>query len=72
MNVLSERRKKHKRTAARWHVLRAEQFLKAFPDRRLSTHDTEEVVGYLEKVGRIGRISDWQLARIVGARQILP
>jgi vacuolar-type H+-ATPase subunit H len=58
-------------TAVRWHVLRAEQYLKAFPDKRLSVHSAEDVTAYLETVGRIDRILDWQFVQIVDAIQNL-
>ena len=45
-----------KETAIRWYVLRAEQYLKTFPDKRLAAHSAEDVTGYLERVGRIDRI----------------
>jgi hypothetical protein len=37
-----------KGAALRWHVLRAEEYLKTFPDKRLSEHSAEDVTGYLE------------------------
>ena len=55
----------------RWYVLRAEHYLKEFPDKRLAAHNTEEVAGYLEVAGRIDGMSDWQFVQIVDARQIL-
>jgi hypothetical protein len=60
-----------KGAALRWHVLRAEEYLKAFPDRRLSEHSAEDVTGYLEGVGRKDGIADWQFVQIVDAIQNL-
>ena len=64
-----ERAKKSgvKEAAMRWHILRAEQYLKAFSDKRLAEHSTEDVTGYLETVGRIDRITDWQFVQVVDA-----
>ncbi len=55
----------------RWYVLRAEQYLKAFPDKRLAAHSAKDVIGYLEAAGRIDRILDWQFVQIVDAIQNL-
>jgi len=55
----------------RWHVLRAEQYLKAFPGKRLSEHSAEDVTGYLERVGRLDRIASWQFIQIIDAIQNL-
>jgi integron integrase len=60
-----------KEAALRWHVLRAEAYLKAFPDKRLSEHSAEDVTGYLEGVGRKEGIADWQFVQIVDAIQNL-
>ena len=60
-----------KGAALRWHVLRAEAYLKAFPDKRLSEHSAEDVTGYLEGVGRKEGIADWQFVQIVDAIQNL-
>gem|GEM_PF-2995019 len=55
----------------RWHVRRAEQYLKAFPDKRLAEHSAEDVAGYLEEAGRKDGIADWQFVQIVDAIQNL-
>lgn len=57
--------------ADRWHVLRAEQFIKAFPDLKLSGHTPESVSGYLEKAGRAPALKDWQFRQTVVAIRIL-
>jgi integron integrase len=59
------RKKGVKEPALRWHVLRAEEYLKMFPDKRLSDHSAQDVGGYLEEVGRKGGIADWQFVQIV-------
>jgi hypothetical protein len=56
-----------KETAIQWHVRRAEAYLKAFPDKRLSQHTHEDVTGYLEQAGRLDRIEAWQFVQIVDA-----
>jgi hypothetical protein len=48
-------------------VLRAEEYLKTFPDKRLSDHSARDVTGYLEEVGRKGGIADGQFVPIVDA-----
>jgi len=60
-----------KDSALRWHVLRAEQYLKAFPDKRLAEHSAEDVTVYLEEAGRKDGIADWQFEQIVDAIQKL-
>ena len=55
----------------RWYVIRAEQYLKAFPDQKLATHGPHEVQAYLEKVGRKQGLEDWQHYQIVDAIQNL-
>jgi hypothetical protein len=41
-----------KEMAIRWHVRRAETYLKAFPSQRLAQHRVDDVAGYLEQAGR--------------------
>jgi len=52
-------------------VLRAKDYLKTFSDKRLAQHTRDDVTGYLEQVGRLGRISDWQFVQIVDGVQNL-
>ncbi len=52
-------------------MIRAEQYIKAFPDKRLADHNPEDVVSYLEQQGRAGRIQDWQFRQLVDAIQNL-
>jgi hypothetical protein len=56
-----------KEPAIRWHVRRAEQYTKAFAGKRLAEHSVQDVTGYLEGVGRIGRIEDWQFVQVIDA-----
>jgi integron integrase len=62
-------KKSVKADAARWYVRCAEQYLEAFPGRRLADHTAEDVNGYLQALGRKGRREDWQLAQVVDAIQ---
>ena len=55
----------------RWHVLRAKQYIKAFPNKRLAEHTVEDVNRYLQDAGRKGGINDWQFAQVVDAIQNL-
>ena len=61
------RKKGVKEPAIRWHVRRAEQYLKSFAGKRLAEHSVQDVTGYLESVGRIGGIEDWQFVQVVDA-----
>jgi len=56
-------------TAARWYVIRAEHYLQAFVHKRLADHTPQDVTDYLEKLGRIGSIADWQYRQTVEALQ---
>ena len=56
-------------TAVRWYVIRAEHYLQAFVHKRLADHTPQDVTDYLEKLGRIGSIADWQYRQTVDALQ---
>jgi integron integrase len=56
-----------KESTRRWYVLRAEHYIKAFPDRKLARHTAEDITGYLEKMGRSGHLRDWQFRQAVDA-----
>ena len=58
-------------SAQRWYVVRVEQYVKAAGGKRLQEHSPEDVVAYLENVGRSDRIEDWQLAQTAHALEIL-
>lgn len=55
----------------RWHVKRAEQYIAAYPDRKLTSHRPEEVANYLTQLGRDPQLKQWQFQQIVDAIQIL-
>jgi len=57
--------------ALRWYVVRAEQYLKAFPDKRLAQHAAEDLSAYLESLGREGIIAGWQFVQVVDAIETL-
>src|SRR5919109_1396106 len=65
------RAKKVKPTAVRWYVIRAEHYLQAISPKRLAEHTPQDVTNYLEKLGRIGRMTDWQYGQTVDAIQHL-
>ena len=69
--VTSLRAKQVKPTAVRWHVIRAEHYLQAMSHKRLAEHTPQDVTDYLEKLGRIGRMTDWQYGQTVDAIQHL-
>ncbi|MBK1721104.1 integron integrase [Thiocystis violacea] len=60
-----------KDSALPWYVRHAETYLRAFPEKRLAMHSAQDVAGYLERVGRLDRISDWQFEQIIDAIQNL-
>jgi len=60
-----------KQPALRWYVCHAEAYLKAFPDKRLANHDVSDITGYLEWLGKLDSISDWQFMQHVDAIQNL-
>lgn len=57
--------------ADRWHVVRAEGFIRAFPGRKLAELTADDVTAYLEKLGREGALEGWQFRQVVVAIQIL-
>jgi integron integrase len=69
--VANIRAKGVRSTAARWYVIRAEQYLQAFLHKRLADHTPQDVADYLEQLGRIGNIADWQYRQAVDALQHL-
>ncbi len=52
-------------------MIRAEQYIKAFPNKQLSDHKSRDVNEYLKEQGRLGRIQDWQFRQMVDAIQNL-
>src|SRR5262245_10628428 len=67
----SLRAKEVKPTAVRWYVIRAEQYLQAVSHKRLTAHTPQDVMDYLEKLGRCGRMAEWQYGQTVDAIQNL-
>jgi hypothetical protein len=60
-----------KDTAVRWYVRHAERYLKVLSGKRLAEHRREDVTGYLESVGRLDGIQEWQFLQIVEAVRTL-
>lgn len=56
-----------KSDTTRWYVRRAEQYIRACPDKKLAQHSAEDLSRYLEKLGRSGRLNDWQFRQAVDA-----
>lgn len=56
-----------KESAQRWYVLRAEHYIKTFPDKKLARHTAEDISCYLEKMGHSARLLDWQFRQAVEA-----
>lgn len=55
----------------RWMVRRAEQYIAAFPDRKLAEQCPADVERYLTEVGQRTEMKDWQFRQIVDAIRIL-
>lgn len=60
-----------KPATVRWHVKRAEEYIKAHPEQRLAEHTDQEITAYLQEKGRNSQLADWQFAQVVRALQIL-
>jgi integron integrase len=60
-----------KSAVLRCHVQHAEQYIKAFPDRRLATHTAQNIEQYLQDKGRNATLKDWQFHQIVTSLQVL-
>jgi integron integrase len=60
-----------KESSARWHVFRAEQFLKTRPDGDPTAFAAEEIAGYLRAAGGNARLEDWQYRQVVEALEVL-
>jgi integron integrase len=58
-----------KPTALRWYVIRAEQYLQAVSQQRLTAHTPQEVTDYLEKLGRRSSMAAWHYGQTVEAIQ---
>jgi integron integrase len=57
--------------ADRWHVIRAEHYIRAFPDKRVTEHTPDDVTAYLTRQGRDTALKDWQFRQMVNAIQNL-
>ncbi len=55
----------------RWYVIRVEQYIKAYPGRKLASRGPAEVISFLEKQSKNTRLKDWQFRQIVDAMQNL-
>lgn len=56
---------------SRWYVIRVEQYIEAFSQKKLLHHQPADVTNYLTNIGKIGRIQDWQFTQTVDAIQKL-
>lgn len=55
----------------RWYVRRCEQYITAFPDKKLTAHTPNDIDGYLTHLGRNTSLSEWQFVQVVDAIQKL-
>ena len=60
-----------KHSAVRWYVIRAEQFLKSHPDKTLTQICPDDITCYLQKTGRLTKLTDWQFRQVVDAIRML-
>jgi hypothetical protein len=60
-----------KPASVRWYVLRAEQFIRAFPGRRLAELESDEISNHLAATGRKPTLMPWQFRQTVDAIQSL-
>ncbi len=55
----------------RWFVIRARQYIEAFPVKRLALHSADDLTGYLEMLGRKQSWQAWQFRQAVDAIEML-
>jgi hypothetical protein len=55
----------------RWFVIRARQYIEAFPDKRLALHTVDDLTGYLDMLGRKQSWQAWQFRQAVDAIEML-
>jgi hypothetical protein len=58
-----------KPTVIRWYVIRAEHYIRTVSHQRLAEHTPQDVIDYLEHLGRTGRLTEWQYRQTVEAIQ---
>ena len=54
-----------------WYRIRAEQFIRALPNRRLASLTPDDISGYLLKLGESPHLKPWQYLQVIDAIQIL-
>ena len=57
--------------SARWYVRHVERYIKAHQDLRLALHDEQQIIQYLDDLGRTGGLADWQFKQAIEALRIL-
>jgi len=55
----------------RWYVIRVENYINAHPEHKLRTHTPQQLTSYLETIGGVDRLYDWQYKQLVDALKIL-
>lgn len=55
----------------RWYVRRSEQYITAFPNKKLVAHTQDDVTGYFTNLGRNTALKEWQFVQVVDAIQNL-
>lgn len=58
-----------KESSVRWHVIRAEEYLRENGKTDLATHTEEDVVSFLKSCSKNDSLLDWQFTQIVNAIQ---
>ncbi len=69
LNLLAKHGISQKNT--RWYVIRAENYIKAHSQKKLSTHSPDDVSDYLRRIGNAGNLRDWQFRQVIEAIQAL-
>lgn len=54
-----------------WYRRHVERYIAAHEGRRLQTHSAQEVDAYLNKLGRMSSVSEWQFRQVVDALRLL-
>ncbi len=55
----------------RWHVIRAEQYIKTFPDKKLVNHTSDDITSYFSELDRKGTLNNGQTNQTVTALKAL-
>ena len=60
-----------KKSVQRWYVIRVEEYIKFYSDKRLQQHDKDDIHRFLKEIDRKDTIDDWQFLQIIDALYFL-